>query len=69
MVLTESLDGDHRRDFRATQLLRRCQLRDVIEHLARNTARLPASTQATEISTTDAIVALRSQSAVLARSC
>ena len=31
VVLTESLTGDHRRDFHLNRLLRACQVRDVDE--------------------------------------
>lgn len=58
VVLTESLTGDHRRDFHENQLLRMCQIRDVTEQLARAAALLRTRTgRATTISATDAIVA------------
>ena len=40
VVLTEALTGDHRRDFHENQLVRMCQVRDVTEQLARDTALL-----------------------------
>ena len=58
VVLTESLTGDHRRDFHENRLLRMCQIRDVTEQLARDAALLRTRTgRATTISATDAIVA------------
>lgn len=57
VVLTESLTGDHRRDFHVNRLLRACQARDVDETQARDAARLRAATSRPEsISTVDAIV-------------
>lgn len=57
VVLTESLTGDHRRDFHANQLLRMCQIRDVTEQLARDAALLRTRTgRAAKISATDAVV-------------
>ncbi len=57
VVLTETLIGDHRRDFHANRLLRACQIRDVDEPQAREGARLRSCTgRAGTISTTDAIV-------------
>lgn len=57
VVLTESLTGDHRRDFQANQLLRMCQIRDVTEQLARDAALLRTRTgRAATISATDAVV-------------
>ena len=58
VVLTEALTGDHRRDFHENQLVRMCQVRDVTEQLARDTALLRTrSGPATTISATDAVVA------------
>ena len=58
VVLTESLTGDHRRDFHVTQLVRMCQIRDVTEPLARDAALLRTRTgRATTFSATNAIVA------------
>jgi hypothetical protein len=58
VVLTESLTGDHRRDFHENQLLRMCQIRDVTERLARDGALLRTRTgRASTISATDAVVA------------
>lgn len=58
VVLTESLTGDHRRDFHENQLLRMCQIREVSEQLARDAALLRTRTRrANTISATDAIVA------------
>ncbi len=58
VVLTESLTGDHRRDFDVNRLLKSCQIREVDETLARSAARLRTSTgRAGTISATDAIVA------------
>lgn len=58
VVLTEALTGDHRRDFRANQLLRMCQIRPVSEELARTAAGLRTATgRAASISATDAVVA------------
>jgi predicted nucleic acid-binding protein len=57
VVLTESLTGDHRRDFHVNRLLRACQVRDVDETLAREAARLRCATgRAGHISAVDAIV-------------
>jgi len=58
VVLAEILTGDHRRDFHANRLLRACQVRDVTETLAREGARLRATTgRAGTITATDAVVA------------
>lgn len=58
VVLTESLTGDHRRDFAANRLVRACLVRDVDELLARRAAALRTATRrADSISATDAIVA------------
>lgn len=58
VVLTESLTGDHRRDFAANRLVRACLVRDVDELLARRAAALRTSTRrADSISATDAVVA------------
>jgi predicted nucleic acid-binding protein len=40
IVLTESLTGDHRRDFHVDRLLRTCEIRDVDELLARRASGL-----------------------------
>lgn len=40
VVLTESLTGDHRRDFHENRLLRTCDIREVDEGLARTAAAL-----------------------------
>jgi hypothetical protein len=57
VVLTESLTGDHRRDFHANQLIAVCQVREVDEPTSRLGALLRTSTgRAAEISATDAIV-------------
>lgn len=57
VVLTESLTGDHRRDFHTNKLLRMCQIRTVDELTARDAAGLRTATgRAGEISATDAIV-------------
>ena len=57
VVLTESLTGDHRRDFHANQLIRMCQVHDVHESLAREGACLRSATnRASSISAIDAIV-------------
>lgn len=56
-MLTESLTGDHRRDFHVNRLLRACQVRDVDETQAREAARLRAATgRAGTISAVDAVV-------------
>ncbi len=58
VVLCEALTGDPRRDFHADRLLRTCQVRDVTEPVARETARLGTATgRAASISAVDAIVA------------
>ncbi len=44
VVLTESLTGDHRRDYHVNRLLRACQVRDVDEIQARDAARLRTAT-------------------------
>jgi len=57
VVLTETLTGDHRRDFHVNRLLRACQVRDVDESQARVAARLRTATgRAGTISAADAIV-------------
>jgi predicted nucleic acid-binding protein len=57
VVLTESLTGDHRRDFHENHLLGMCQILPVTEAIARTAALLRTSTRrAAEISATDAIV-------------
>ena len=57
VVLTESLTGDHRRDFHTNQLLRMCQVHDVDETLAREAASLRGATgRAGSISAVDAVV-------------
>ena len=58
VVLTESLTGDHRRDFNTNRLLRMSEVRDVTEQFARDAALLRTRTgRAGTISATDAIVA------------
>jgi hypothetical protein len=58
IVLTETLTGDHRRDFHENRLVRMCQVRDVTEQLARDAALLRTRTgRATTVSATDAVVA------------
>ncbi len=58
VVLTESLTGDHRRDFSVNRLLRTCQVRSVDELQAREAARLRSRTnRAGTISAVDAVVA------------
>ena len=58
VVLTETLTGDHRRDFHTNHLLRMCQIQDVTEQLSRDAALLRTHTgRAGTISATDAIVA------------
>ena len=58
VVLTESLSGDHRRDFNENRLISMCQVRDITEALAREGARLRTTTgRAGTISATDAVVA------------
>jgi predicted nucleic acid-binding protein len=57
VVLTESLTGDHRRDFHVNRLLRACEVRDVDELHAREAARLrTAAGRPGSISAVDAIV-------------
>ena len=57
VVLTESLTGDHRRDFHENHLLGMCQIRPVTEQIARDAARLRTATgRAPDISAADAIV-------------
>lgn len=57
VVLTESLTGDHRRDFFANRLLRLCKVRDVDELQARDAARMRTATgRGGSISAVDAIV-------------
>lgn len=57
VVLAESLTGDHRRDFHANRLLRRCKVLGVDELQARDAARMrTASGRAGSISAVDAIV-------------
>jgi predicted nucleic acid-binding protein len=57
VVLTESLTGDHRRDFHENRLLGMCQVLPVTETIARSGAVLRTATgRAGEISATDAIV-------------
>lgn len=56
-VLTESLTGDHRRDFHENRLLRTCDVRSVDEALARKGATLRATVDAARApSAVDAIV-------------
>jgi len=56
-VLTESLTGDHRRDYDANHLLRLCILRPVTEVIARHAAALRYASRREGISAVDAIVA------------
>ena len=57
VVITESITGDHRRDFHENRLLGMCQILPVTETIARTGALLRTSTRrAAEISATDAIV-------------
>jgi predicted nucleic acid-binding protein len=57
VVLTESLTGDHRRDFHENHLLGMCQVLPVTEMIARSAALLRTATgRAGDISATDAIV-------------
>ncbi len=57
VVLTETLTGDHRRDFHTNRLLKACQIRGVDELQAREAARLRTLTgNAGSISAVDAIV-------------
>ncbi len=55
-VLTESLTGDHRRDFHENRLLRSCRVVDVDESLAREAAALRTAVARPRVSATDAIV-------------
>ena len=57
VVLTETLTGDHRRDFDENRLIGMCQVRDATEVHAREGARLAMTGRAGTISATDAIVA------------
>ena len=58
VVLTESLTGDHRRDFDANRLLKACQVRPVDQLISREAARLRTATgRAGTISAVDAVVA------------
>lgn len=57
VILTESLTGDHRRDFHENRLVRTCDVRDVDEELARMAAALRTSVRAARApSAVDAIV-------------
>lgn len=57
VVLTESLTGDHRRDFHVNHLIGLSVVADVDEAVARRAAQLRTDTgRADEISATDAIV-------------
>lgn len=57
VVLTETLSGDHRRDYRENRLLRTCDLRAVDEALAREAGALRAKVHARRTpSAVDAIV-------------
>lgn len=57
VVLTESLSGDHRRDYRENRLLRTCDIQTVDEDLARQAAALRSQVRARRIpSAVDAIV-------------
>lgn len=56
-VLTESLTGDHRRDFHTNRLLRQCEIWPITENIARHAAVLRYATRRrTGISAVDAIV-------------
>ena len=58
VVLTESLTGDHRRDYLTERLLRLCSVSDVTEPLARAAGRLRTATgRAASVSAVDAVVA------------
>ncbi|WP_088290732.1 type II toxin-antitoxin system VapC family toxin [Kineosporia sp. A_224] len=58
VVLAECLTGDHRRDHAANRLLRTCTIVPVEEPLAREAARLRAtSRRARHVSAVDAVVA------------
>lgn len=58
VVLSETLTGDHRRDFHVNRLLRACQIRPVDELNARRAARMRSATDRPgTISAVDAIVA------------
>jgi predicted nucleic acid-binding protein len=56
-VLTESLTGDHGRDFHTNRLLRLCSIRPVTELIARHAAVLRHRSRRESISAVDAIVA------------
>jgi len=56
-VLTESLTGDHRLDFHANRVLRRCAIRPVTELVARHAAALRYASRRGDVSAVDAIVA------------
>ncbi len=57
IVLTESLTGDHRRDFHANRMLRTCEIHGVGEKLARKGAILRTAVGGSRIpSAVDAIV-------------
>lgn len=57
VVLTESLTGDHRRDFHENRVLRSCDIRDVDEEVARKGAFLRTAVGGRPIpSAVDAIV-------------
>jgi predicted nucleic acid-binding protein len=57
VVLTESLTGDHRRDFHANRLLRTCEVFEVDELLARRAASLRSAASGSRTpSAVDAIV-------------
>lgn len=55
-VLTESLTGDHRRDFHENRLLRSSRVVEVDESLAREAAALRTAAARPRVSATDAIV-------------
>lgn len=57
VVLTESLTGDHRRDFHVNRLVRTCQVHDVTEVIARHAASLRTQARKSGISAVDAVVA------------
>jgi predicted nucleic acid-binding protein len=57
VVITESITGDHRRDFHANHLLGMCQILPVTETIARSAALLRTATRrAAHISAVDAVV-------------
>jgi len=56
-VLAESLTGDHRLDFHANRLLRRCTIMPVTEIIARHAAALRYASRRGGVSAVDAMVA------------